>query len=176
MAAEEIAMGNVQTIWSAVADEVNRMVESQKVTVGESVSAIEELRRQMTSARADLEEADQRMDHHRAVLAKHLSLFKRLEQHQSFTADRVTVLEDTWGKGKFSKYSALLERLDKQDDVIQDLREQVAILQGNRCRCFDAGSGSSADAEGELDYGTDKDVEVRPPWSSNLPILTRDVV
>ena len=28
----------------------------------------------------------------------------------------------------------------------------------------------------ELDYGTDKDVEVRPPWSSNLPMLTRDVV
>ena len=76
MAAEEIAMGNVQTIWSAVADEVNRMVESQKVAVRESVSAIEELRRQMTSARADLEEADQRMDCHRATLAKHTSLFK----------------------------------------------------------------------------------------------------
>ena len=74
--------------------------------------------------------------------------------------DRVTVLEDTWGKGRFSKYSALLERLDKQDDVIQDLKEQVAILQGSRCQCFDAGSGSSADAEGELDYGTNKDVEV----------------
>ena len=85
----------------------------------------------------------------------------------------MTVLE---GKGRFSKYSALLERLDKQDDVIQDLREQVAILQGNRCRCFDAGSGSSVDAEGELDYEGDKDVEVRPPWSLNLPMLTRDVV
>ena len=76
MAAEEIAMGNVQTIWSAVTDEVNHMVENQKVIVGESMSAIEELHRQMTSARADLEEADQRMDRHRAVLAKHLSLFK----------------------------------------------------------------------------------------------------
>ena len=76
MAAEEIAMGNVQTIWSAVADEVNRMVENQKVAVGESVSAIEELRRQMTLAQADLEEADQRMDRHHAVLAKHLLLFK----------------------------------------------------------------------------------------------------
>ena len=106
----------------------------------------------MTSARADLEEADQRMDRHRAVLAKYSSLLKQLEQHQSFTADRVTVLEDTWGKGRFSKYSALLERLDKQDDVIQDLKEQVAILQGNQCQCFDAGPGSSADAEGELDY------------------------
>ena len=88
----------------------------------------------------------------------------------------MTILEDTWGKGRFSKYSALLERLDKQDDVIQDLKEQVAILQGNQCRCFNAGSGSSADAEGELDYEDDKDVEVRPPWSSNLPMLTRDVV
>ena len=59
MAAEEIAMGNVQTIWSVVADEVNRMVESQNVAVGESVSAIEELRCQMTSARADLEEVSE---------------------------------------------------------------------------------------------------------------------
>ena len=169
-------MGNVQTIWSVVADEVNRMVENQKVVVGESMSAIKELRHQMTSARADLEDADQRMNRHRSSLDKYSLLFKRLEQHQSFTTDRVTVLEDTWGKGRFSKYSALLERLDKQDDVIQDLKEQVAILQGNRCRCFDAGSGSSADAEGELDYEEDKDVKVRPPWSSNLPVLTRDVV
>ena len=76
MAVEEIAMGNVQTIWSVVADEVNRMVENQKVAVGESMLAIEELRRQMMSARADLEEADQRMDRHRAVLAKHTALFK----------------------------------------------------------------------------------------------------
>ena len=45
IAAEEITMGNVQTIWSAVADEVNHMVENQKVAMGESVSAIEELRR-----------------------------------------------------------------------------------------------------------------------------------
>ena len=173
MAAEEIAMGNVQTIWSAVADEVNRIVENQRVAVGESMSAIEELCRQMTSARADLEEADQRMDCHHTILAKHSSLFKRLEQHQSFTADRVTVLEGTWGKGRFSKHSALLERLDKQDDVIQDLKEQVVILQGNQCRCFDARSGSSADVEGELDYEEDKDVEVRPPWSSNLPMFNQ---
>ena len=79
MAAEEIAMGNVQTVWSAVADEVNRMVENQKVAVGESMSAIEELRCQMMSARADLEEADQRMDRHRTTLAKHTALLKRLE-------------------------------------------------------------------------------------------------
>ena len=28
MATEEVAMGNIQTIWSAVADEVNHMVEN----------------------------------------------------------------------------------------------------------------------------------------------------
>ena len=43
MAAEEIAIGNIQTIWSAVADEVNCIGEGQKVAVGESVLAIEEL-------------------------------------------------------------------------------------------------------------------------------------
>ena len=44
--------------------------------------------------------------------------------------------------------------------MIQDLREQVVILQGNRCRCFNVGPGSSADAEGELDYEDDKGAEV----------------
>ena len=160
MAAEEIAMGNIQTIWSMVADEVNCMMENQKVAMGESVSAIEELHRQMTSAQADLEDADQRMNRHHSNLEKHTMLIKRLENHQSFMADRVTTLENTWGNGKFSKYTALLERLDKQDTVIQDLQEQVAILQGNRCRCFDARLGSSADAEGELDYEDDKGAEV----------------
>ena len=131
------------------------MVENQKVAVGESVSAIEELRRQMTSVQADLEEADQWMNHHRSNLEKHTMWLKRIEQHLSFTANQVTTLEGNWGNGKFSKYMALLERLDKQDSMIQDLREEVAILQGNWCRCFDAGSGSSADAEGELDYEGD---------------------
>ena len=88
----------------------------------------------------------------------------------------MTILEDTWGKGKFSKYSALLECLDKQDDVIQDLKEQVTILQGNRCWCFNARSGSLADADGELDYVEDKGVEVQLPWSLNLPMLTMEVV
>ena len=176
MAAEEVAMANIQTIWSAVADEVNRMVENQKVTVGESVLAIEELRHQMTSARVDLEDADQQMNRHRSNLKKHTVWLKRIEQHLSFTVDWVTTLEGNWGNGKFSKYTTLLERLDKQDTVIQDLREEVAILQGNRCRCFNAGSGSLADAEGELDYEVNKDVEVRPPWSSILPMLTEDVV
>ena len=160
MAAEEVAMGNVQTVWHTVVDEVNCMAEGQKVAVGESVLAIEALRRQMTSARVDLEDADQRMNRHRSNLEKHTVWLKRIEQHLSFTADRVTTLEGNWGNGKFSKYTALLERLDKQDTVIQDLREEVTILQGNRCRCFDARSGSSADAEGELDYEGDKDVEV----------------
>ena len=169
-------MGNVRTIWSAVANEVNRMVESQKVAVGESVSAIKELHHQMTSARADLEAADQRMNRHRSNLEKHTVWIKRIENHLSFTADRVTVLEGTWGNGKFSKYMALLECLDKQDTVIQDLREQVAILQGNWCRCFNAGSGSSADVEGELDYEDDKGAEVQLSWSSILPMLTKEVV
>ena len=43
----------------------------------------------------------------------------------------------------------------------------VVILQGNHCKCFDAGSGLSADADGELDYEEDKGVKVRLPWSSN---------
>ena len=176
IAAEEIAMGNVQTVWHAVVDEVNRMAEGQKVTVGESVSAIEELRQQMTSAHADLEAADQRMNHHRSNLEKHTVWLKRIKNHLSFTADRVTVLEGDWGNGKFAKHAALLERMDQQDTVIQDLREQVTILRGNRCRCFNIGSGSSADAEGELDYEDDKGAEVQPRWSSILPMLTEDVV
>ena len=169
-------MGNVQTVWHAVVDEANHVAESQKVTMGESVSAIEELRCQMTSARADLETTDQRLNRHRSNLEKHAVWLKRIENHLSFTADQVTALEGDWGNRKFAKYAALLEHMDQQDTVIQDLREQVTILQGNWCRCFDVGSGSSADAEGELDYEGDKDVEVRPPWSSILPMLIKDVV
>ena len=171
IAAEDIAMRNVQTVWSAVADEVNRIVESQKVAVGESSLAIEELRHQMMSAHTDLEVVDQCMNRHRSNLEKHVIWLRGIENHLSFTASRVTTLEGDWGTGKFSRHAALLECMDKQDAMIQDLREQVAILQGNRCRCFNVGSGSSADAEGELDYEDNKGVEVRPPWSSILPML-----
>ena len=124
-------MGNVQTVWSAVTDEVNRMVKSQKVAVGESLLAIEEIRRQMMSVRADLEVADQQMNRHRSNLDRDVVWLKRIKNHLSFTASRVTTLEGDWGNRKFSKHLALLERMDKQDAMIQDLREQVAILQGN---------------------------------------------
>ena len=131
IAAEDVTMGNIQTIWSTVANEVNCLVESQKVAVGESVSAIEERHRQMTSAHTDLEAADQRMNRHCSNLEKHVVWLKRIENHLSFTASRVTTLECDWGNGKFSKHAALLERMDKQDAMIQDRRELVAILQGN---------------------------------------------
>ena len=160
IAAEDVAMGNIQTVWSAVANEVNHIVQSQKVVVGESTSAIEELRRQMTSVRADLEVTDQRMNRHCSNLDWDAVWLKRIENHLSFTASRVTTLEGDWGNGKFSKHSALLEHMDKQDAMIQDLREQVTILQGNQCRYFNVESGLSADAEGELDYEEDKGVEV----------------
>ena len=153
-------MGNIQTVWSTVADEVNRVVGSQKVAMGESMLAIEELHRQMTLVRADLEVMDQWMNCHHSNLDRDVVWLRQIENHLSFTVSRVTTLEGDWGNGKFSKHAALLERMDKQDTVIQDLREQVAILQGNRCRCFDVGSGSSADAEGELDYKGDEDVKV----------------
>ena len=93
IAAEDVAMGNVQTVWSAVTNEVNRIIESQKVTVGESLSAIEELRRQMMSARADLEVVDQHMNRHRSNLEKHVIWLRRIKNHLSFTASRVTTLE-----------------------------------------------------------------------------------
>ena len=173
IATEDVAMGNVQTVWSAVADEVNRMIENQKVAVGESSSAIEELCPQMTLVHADLEVADQRMNCHRSNLDRDVVWLKRIENHLSFMASQVTTLESDWGNGKFSKHSALLECMDKQDAVIQDLREQVAILQGNQCRCFDVGLGLLADADGELDYEDDKGVEVQPPWSSILPMFNQ---
>ena len=176
IAAEDVAMGNIQTIWSTVADEVNCMVETHKVTVGESVSAIEELRHQMTSVHADLEVADQQMNHHRTNLNQDIAYIKRVENHSNFVGSQVTTLEGDWGTGRFSKHLALLEWIDKQDTMIQDLHEQVAILQGNCCQCFDTGLGFSADADVELDYGEDKGVEVQPPWSSNSLMLIEDVI
>ena len=105
------------------------------------------------------------MNRHCANLNQDITFIKRVENHSNFTASWVTVLEGDWGTGRFSKHLALLERMDKQDTVIQDLREQVTILQGNQCKCFDARLGSLADADGEVDYEEDKDVEVQPPWS-----------
>ena len=156
-------MGNVQTVWSAV-------------TVGESILAIEELCRQMTSVHTDLEIVDQQINHHHANLDRDVIWIKQVKDHSNFMASRVTVLEGDWGTGRFSKHLALLERMDKQVTMIQDLREQVAILQGNRYKCFNAGSGLSVNADGELDYEDDKGVEVQPPWSSILPMLTEAVV
>ena len=168
IAAEDVAMGNIQTIWSVVADEVNCMVKMHKVAMGESVSAIEELCHQMTSVCADLEVADQRMNCHCTNLDRDITFIKWVENHSGFTASQVTILEGDWGTRWFSKHLALLECMDKQDTMIQDLREQVAILQGNRCKCFNTRSGSSADVDGELDYEEDKGVEVQPPWSSSF--------
>ena len=89
IAAEDVSMGNIQTIWSAVADEVNRMVKTHKVTMGESVSAIEELRCQMTLVCADLGVADQRMNRHCATLDQDIAYIKWVKNHSGFTASQV---------------------------------------------------------------------------------------
>ena len=107
IAAEDVAMGNIQTIWSAVADEVNHMVKTHKVAVGESVSAIEELHHQMTSARADLEAANQQMNRHRTNLDQDYNYIKWVENHSNFIGGRVTTLKGDWGTGRFSKHLAL---------------------------------------------------------------------
>ena len=61
------------------------------------------------------------------------------------------MLEGDWGHRKVSKFDALLEHMDHQEKLIQDLQEEVAILKGSQCRCFDAGSGMSGE-EINLEY------------------------
>ena len=68
------------------------------------------------------------------------------------------MLEGDWGHGKVSKFNALLECMDHQETLIQDLCEEVAILKGSQCQCFDAGSGTSGE-EIDLEY-VDEGAEV----------------
>ena len=154
-----MAMGNIAKIWEAVADQTMELSATQTANKGEFVAAINALRRQMESARADLEEANARMNRHRSVLEKQRSQQIRLQQHSNFVANQVTILEGDRGHGRHKTFETLLERMDRQETLIQDLREEVAILQGNRCRCFDAGSGSLGMADAELEY-VDEGAEV----------------
>ena len=64
----------------------------------------------------------------------------------------MTILEGDWGHGKFLKFEALLEHMDKQESLIQDLQEEVTILKGNQCQCFNTGSGSSGREGIDLEY------------------------
>ena len=68
------------------------------------------------------------------------------------------MLEGDWGHRKVSKFDALLERMDHQETLIQDLREEVVILKGSWCQCFEAGSGTSGE-EIDLEYA-DEGAEV----------------
>jgi hypothetical protein len=89
-------------------------------------------------------------------LTKVSSQVSQAQKNANFVGDQVTVMEKDWGHGKFTRFKTLMERMDKQDSLIQDLREEVAILKGERCRCFDAGSGSSGMADVELEYAGDE--------------------
>ena len=67
IAKENVAMGNIQTIWSAVTYEVNHTAKGHRIAMGESMAAIEELHCQMTLAHADLEAMDCQMNRHRMM-------------------------------------------------------------------------------------------------------------
>ena len=67
-------------------------------------------------------------------------------------------MEGDWGHGKLLKFEAILECMDHQETLIQDLQEEVTILEGNQCWCFDTGSGTLGE-EIDLEYA-DEGAEV----------------
>ena len=124
----------------------------------------------MTLVCKDLEEADNCLDSHWAVLMKLSSWIDQAQKSCNFVGDWVTVIKGAWDHGKFLKFKALLEHMDKQESLIQDLHEEVAILKGDWCRCFNMRSGLSRMADGELEY-VDEGAKVWPSWSSTHRVL-----
>ena len=47
----------------------------------------------------------------------------------------MTVLEGDWTRAINSCFEEMEHQIEGQETIIQDLREQVAIAQGSRCRC-----------------------------------------
>ena len=130
-------------VWSGVVDELKVVRDAQAVGNQESPdqAALSRLRREL----------NQRYDDVKVVTDGFAASIYALDQRISYYSGKVAALEGEKSEAMRRDIAELTDRLNRQEDAIADLKEEVLILRGNRCCCGEQEPAVSSEV-GELEY------------------------
>ena len=130
-------------VWSGVVDEIKVIRDAQAVGLPESPdqAALSRLRREL----------NQRYDDVKVVTDGFASSIYDMDKRISFYSGKLAALEGEKSEAVRRDIAELTDRLNRQEDAIADLKEEVLVLRGNRCRCGEQEPAVSSEV-GELEY------------------------
>ena len=130
-------------VWSGVVDKLKIVKDGQALLPQESSdqAALTRLRHEL----------NQRYDDVKVVTDGFASSIYAMDQRISYYSGKVAALEGEKSKAVRRDIAELTERLNRQEDAIADLKEEVLVLRGNRCQCGEQEPAVSSEV-GELEY------------------------
>jgi hypothetical protein len=75
----------------------------------------------------------------------------RVKTDFSWLHDHMMHVYGDWFKANKEDIKGLRETVDRQNDAINDLKEQVAVLTGKICQCGESARLTNRDAKGDRD-------------------------
>ena len=138
------SLATISDVWSGVVDDLKATKDDLKISKGE----IEKVHEQLMANQGRLA---RKHDHALNVIKGIKSTIHTLEQRISYYSCKVVALENEKAEAVKAKFSALEERLERQEDAMSDLKDEVAYLRSVRCHCGEPARVATSEV-GELEY------------------------
>ena len=138
------SLATISDVWSGVVDDLTAAKDDLKVSREE----IEKVHEQLMANQGRLA---RKYDHLLNVIKGIESTLHKHEQEISYYSCKVVALENKKAEAVKAKFSTLEERLERQEDAMSDLKDEVAFLRSVRCRCGEPARVATSEV-GELEY------------------------
>ena len=138
------SLATISDVWSGVIDDLKAAKDDLK-------NSKEEIEKVHESLMANQGCLARKHDHALNVIKGIKSTLHTHAQQISYYSCKVTVLENEKAEAIKAKFSALEERLERQEDAMSDLKDEVAYLRSVRCRCGEPARVATSEV-GELEY------------------------
>ena len=137
-------LATISDVWSGVVDDLKATKDELKASKDE----VEETHKQLMANQGRLAH---KYDHLLNVIKGIESTLHTHEQQISYYSCKVVALENEKAKAVKAKFSALEERLERQEDVMSNLKDEIAYLCSVHCRCGEPAHVATSEV-GELEY------------------------
>ena len=146
-----MTMWTLQEVWSEVVEEVNAVKNKLVDVRGEFKASKDFFSHQIHALNEEQKGANHWYDNLKSEVAGLDSTIYAMEKKLNWFCDQVSILEGEKLKAVTAWFEAMEERMSCQEDVISDLKDEVAVLHGKHCHCGEPEQIASSEA-GELEY------------------------
>ena len=126
------SLGTISDVWSGVVDDLKVVRDRVDILKGDYDRRVEKVG-------SDTRKVDRLYTNQQRSLAEQQKEIYDLHKQISFYSCKVAALEGEKAEANERRFAQLEERLDAQNDLVSDLRDEVAVLRGQVCRCGKVG-------------------------------------